>query len=92
MFEVGFTEILLIACLALLVLGPERLPKFASQIGRWTGRARSMARQLRSQLEQEVSYEDFLKEQNKASAASSAATPEPAEAEPVDTSKQPPQP
>lgn len=91
MFEVGFTEILLIACLALLVLGPERLPKFASQIGRWTGRARSMARQLRSQLEQEVSYEDFLKEQNKTSTAPPA-TPEPAEAEPVDTSKQPPQP
>ena len=61
MFEVGFTEILLICGIALLVLGPERLPKFASDLGRWAGRARAMARQLRTQLEQEVQY-DPLKE------------------------------
>jgi Sec-independent protein translocase protein TatA len=39
----------------LLVLGPERLPKVASQVGRWVGRARRMAEQLRRQLEREVS-------------------------------------
>ncbi len=58
MFEVGFTEILLICGLALIVLGPERLPKLASQIGRWVGRARAMARQLRDQLDQEVNFQD----------------------------------
>ena len=58
MFEVGFTEIILILGLALLVLGPEKLPKLAAQIGRWTGRARSMARQLRAQLDQEVNFQD----------------------------------
>jgi sec-independent protein translocase protein TatB len=62
MFEVGFTEILLICAIALLVLGPARLPKLAADVGRWAGRARSMARQLRTQLEQEVHY-DPLKEQ-----------------------------
>jgi Tat protein translocase TatB subunit len=54
MFEVGFTEIILILGIALLVLGPEKLPKLANQIGRWVGRARSMARQLRQQLDEEV--------------------------------------
>ena len=54
MFEVGFTEIILILGIALLVLGPEKLPKLANQIGRWAGRARAMARQLRAQLDEEV--------------------------------------
>ena len=54
MFEVGFTEIVLILGIALLVLGPEKLPKLAGQLGRWAGRARAMARQLRQQLDEEV--------------------------------------
>jgi Tat protein translocase TatB subunit len=54
MFEVGFTEIILILGIALLVLGPEKLPKLANQVGRWAGRARAMARQLRQQLDDEV--------------------------------------
>jgi sec-independent protein translocase protein TatB len=54
MFEVGFTELLLIFALALIVLGPEKLPRVASQVGRWIGRARSLARQFREQLEDEV--------------------------------------
>ncbi len=54
MFEVGFTEILVISVLALVVLGPEKLPRVAAQIGKWVGRARAMARQFREQLEDEV--------------------------------------
>jgi Tat protein translocase TatB subunit len=61
MFEVGFTEIVLILGLALLVLGPEKLPALAEKVGRWTGRARAMARQLRTQLEQEVNLEEMAK-------------------------------
>jgi sec-independent protein translocase protein TatB len=61
MFEVGFTEIILIFGLALLVLGPEKLPGLVNKVGRWTGRARSMARQLRMQLEHEVTLEELSK-------------------------------
>lgn len=61
MFEVGFTEIVLILGLALLVLGPEKLPGLAEKVGRWTGRARAMARQLRTQLEHEVTIEELSK-------------------------------
>lgn len=74
MFEIGFSEILVIALLALIVLGPEKLPKVAAQLGRWTGRARTMARNLRMQLEQEVSYEELLREKQKAEEALRAAT------------------
>lgn len=61
MFEVGFTEIVLILGLALLVLGPEKLPGLAQKVGRWTGRARAMARQLRTQLEQEVTLDEMTR-------------------------------
>ncbi|AMN48459.1 preprotein translocase subunit TatB [Steroidobacter denitrificans] len=61
MFEVGFTEILLILGLALLVLGPEKLPGLARKIGTWTGRARAMANQLRAQLEREISLDELSK-------------------------------
>lgn len=54
MFEVGFSELLLIMGLALLVLGPEKLPKVVTEIGRWMGRARAMARQFKDQLEMEA--------------------------------------
>lgn len=59
MFEIGFSEILLISVIALVVLGPERLPKLAAQVGRWVGKARSMARQFREQLESEVNLDDL---------------------------------
>src|SRR5712664_3892279 len=58
MLDVGFSEILLTSAIALIVLGPERLPKVARQVGNWMGRARAMARQLSEQLEREVSAED----------------------------------
>jgi sec-independent protein translocase protein TatB len=90
MFEVGFTEILLILGIALLVLGPEKLPGLAEKVGRWTGRARAMARQLRTQLEHEVTMEEMTRSRSaqppppppppenppEAAAAAAAAEPE----------------
>lgn len=54
MFEVGFSELLLIMAIALIVLGPEKLPGLVGKVGRWMGRARAMARQFREQLEVEA--------------------------------------
>ena len=70
MFEVGFTEIILIFGIALLVLGPARLPKLAADVGRWAGRARAMARQLRTQLEQETQFDPLADTKPAASAPS----------------------
>ncbi len=49
-----FPEIVIICGVALVVLGPKKLPGAARQVGRWVGRARTMARQFREQLEQEI--------------------------------------
>jgi sec-independent protein translocase protein TatB len=62
MLDVGFSEILLTSAIALIVLGPEKLPKVARQVGNWVGRARLMARQLTEQLEREVSAEELMKQ------------------------------
>ena len=59
MFDVGFTEIIVILGRALLALGPEKLPGLAQKVGNWTGRARALARQLRTQLEHEVTLEEL---------------------------------
>ena len=46
MFDIGFGELVLLFGLGLMVLGPERMPKVAAQLGRWAGQARNMARNL----------------------------------------------
>src|SRR5690606_38063183 len=60
MFDASFKELLLILVLGLLVLGPERLPKVAAEIGKWVARARRTATQLRRQLEREIELDDAI--------------------------------
>jgi len=74
MLDVGFSEILLTSAIALIVLGPERLPKVARQVGNWVGRARAMARQLSEQLEREVSAEELMKQTKPSSSKPAAAS------------------
>jgi sec-independent protein translocase protein TatB len=74
---VGSGEILVITLIALVVLGPEKLPKLAADIGRWVGRARAMARQLRSQLDQEVHLEEMRRIERSAQATMNAAVQAP---------------
>jgi sec-independent protein translocase protein TatB len=72
---VGFGEILVILIIALVVLGPEKLPKLAADIGRWTGRARAMARQLRVQLDDEIHLAELRREMEKHANLSPAPAP-----------------
>jgi sec-independent protein translocase protein TatB len=59
MFETSLPELVLVAVIGLLVLGPQRLPKVAAEIGKWVSRARRTATQLRRQLEREVELNDI---------------------------------
>jgi len=59
MFDIGFSEILVIAVVALLVLGPERLPKAARFAGLWVRRARAQWYSVRSELERELAADEL---------------------------------
>lgn len=61
MFDVGFSELLIIAVVALIVLGPERLPKAARFAGLWVRKARSQWYAVKSELEFELAQEEMKK-------------------------------
>ncbi|MEE8281390.1 MAG: twin-arginine translocase TatA/TatE family subunit, partial [Gammaproteobacteria bacterium] len=54
MFDIGFWELIFLFGLGLVILGPERLPRVAAQLGNWAGQARRMARSLTSQIRDEL--------------------------------------
>ncbi len=54
MFDFGFWELAIVMVVALLVVGPERLPSLAGQIGRWVGKAKRMMASVRSDIESEI--------------------------------------
>ncbi len=61
MFDVGFSEMVLIGIVALLVLGPERLPGAARTLGGWMRKARSSFDAVRSEVERELRDEELKK-------------------------------
>ena len=59
MFDIGFWEILLILVLALVVIGPERLPGAARKAGYFIGKARRYIEGVRSEVESELDVSEF---------------------------------
>ncbi len=62
MFDIGFVELLICGVIALIVLGPERLPTAARAAGRWVGTARRMVSQFSSELDSQLKAEELRKE------------------------------
>ena len=69
MFDVGFSELLVIAVVALLVLGPERLPKAARFAGLWVRRARAQWHSVKAELEHDLAAEDLRRSLQETGAA-----------------------
>ncbi len=59
MFDIGFSELLVIAVVALLVLGPERLPKAARFAGLWVRKARAQWYSVKSEFEREMASDEL---------------------------------
>lgn len=60
MSGIGFSELIILFLIGLIVLGPERLPRVANQLGGWLGQARRMTRVMKRQLEEELDLEKEL--------------------------------
>lgn len=58
MSGIGFSELLILFLIGLIVLGPERLPRVANQLGSWLGQARRMTRVMKRQLEEELDLDN----------------------------------
>lgn len=61
MFDVGGSELLLVLVIALVVLGPEKLPEAARMVGKLTGRAKALFNNLKYELEREAYNNDLQK-------------------------------
>jgi len=60
-FDVGFWELAVIAVVALMVLGPERLPRAARTVGLWISKARRTVTTMKSEIERELDVEEMKK-------------------------------
>ena len=62
MFDIGFTELLLVSIVGLLVLGPERLPGAIRTGSLWLGQLRRSFNNIRTEIEREINAEDIKRE------------------------------
>ncbi|MGQ0701075.1 MAG: Sec-independent protein translocase protein TatB [Panacagrimonas sp.] len=69
MFDISFTELALCFLVALVVLGPEKLPKLARTVGRWAGQAKGYMRNLSSELDRETQVMDIKRQLQEAKSA-----------------------
>src|SRR3954466_12130343 len=61
MFDIGFSELLVIGVVALVVIGPERLPRVARTIGHLAGRVQRYVSDVKSDINREMELEDLKK-------------------------------
>lgn len=61
MFDIGFSELLVIGIVALVVIGPERLPKVARTVGTWLGKLNRYAAQVKEDVNREMKLEELQK-------------------------------
>jgi sec-independent protein translocase protein TatB len=66
MFELSFGKMMIIAVVALIVLGPEKLPKVARTLGHLLGRARGYANQVKQDIDREMQMDELRKLQEQA--------------------------
>jgi len=59
MFEVGFSELVMVGLVSLLVIGPERLPKVARVVGFWIGKMQQMVTSVKLEISQELHAEEI---------------------------------
>ena len=59
MFDIGFSELCMIGLIALLVIGPERLPKVARLAGFWLGKTRHMIASVKAEINEELRAEEM---------------------------------
>jgi sec-independent protein translocase protein TatB len=70
MFDIGWSEMAVILMVALIVIGPKDLPRVARTVGKWTGKARAMAREFQRSLDdmaREAELQDIKAEMDKLS-------------------------
>lgn len=61
MFDIGFWELAIIAVVALLVIGPEKLPRVARTTGLWMGKARRFVASVKSDIDREIAADELKK-------------------------------
>jgi sec-independent protein translocase protein TatB len=59
MFDVGFSELVMVGLVSLLVIGPERLPKVARMAGFWIGKIQQMIANVKVEIKQEFHAEEI---------------------------------
>ncbi len=64
MFDIGFSELMVIGVVALLVIGPEKLPKVARTLGHLLGRAQRYVNDVKSDINREIQLDELKKLQS----------------------------
>jgi sec-independent protein translocase protein TatB len=62
MFDIGFSELALICVIALLVLGPERMPQALRTLGLWFGRMRRTFMTMKTEIEREIGMDEIRRQ------------------------------